>query len=258
MTTHLIEYDDVGYLGYNIGYLEKLPQHIEAFKIKLGLVPQAEYGKYGEPAMDQAVAIARQGSTLWSSSVKQIRSLHHDTKKTLAELVALLDSNPFDSRIAQLTQDLLRHDAEFKRQQAECDRIIECARQTIPGFIDFMNVRTYEYAKQKGLQVKGKSSNVPETLSSAVTDESSLDSARSAMQWHRRAYNTTILSAGNMGAYCSRLSGLLNATLREVQALKANQPARRMTVSCQSAAISAREAQRLINYTLDSILRFSI
>lgn len=258
MTTHLIEYDDVAYLGFNTGYLEKLPRYIEAFKIKLGLVPQAEYGKYREPAMDQAVAIARQGSPLWRTSATQIRVLHQDSKKTLAEMIALLNSNPFDSRIAQLTQDMLRHEADFKRQQAECDRIIECARQTIPRFMDFMNVRMYEYANRKGLLVKGKSSNIPQTLNSAVRDESSLASARSTLEWHRRAYNTTILSAGNMGAYCSRLSGLLNATLREIHALKANQPARRMTVSCQSAASSAREAQRLINHTFDNILRFSI
>ncbi|WP_268797894.1 hypothetical protein [Pseudomonas huanghezhanensis] len=258
MTTHLIEYDDVTYLGYNIGYLEQLPQHIEAFKIKLDLVPAAEHGKYMEPAMDQTVAAARQGSPLWPATAKQIRALHEDTKKTLTDMIAVLDSNPFDSRIAQLTQDMLRQEAEFKRQQAECDRIIECARQTIPRFMDFMNVRTYEYAKRKGLLVKGKSLNVPETLSSALTDESSLASARSSLEWHRRAYNTAILSAGNMGAYCSRLSGLLHATVREIQALKADQPARRMTVSCQSAASSAREAQRLINHTFDNILRFSI
>ena len=71
MTTHLIGYDDVTYLGYNISYLEKLPQHIEAFKIKLGLVPENEYGKYREPAMDQAVATALQGSPLWRTSAKQ-------------------------------------------------------------------------------------------------------------------------------------------------------------------------------------------
>lgn len=258
MTTHLIEYDDVAYLGFNIGYLEKLPQYIEAFKIKLDLVPEAEYGKYREPAMDQVVATARQGSSLWHTSAKQIRALHQDTEKTLAGMIALLDSNPFDSAIAQLTLDMLSHEAEFKRQQAECDGIIECARQTIPRFMDFMNVRTYEYAKQKGLLVNGKSSNVPETLNSALTDESSLASARSSLEWHRRAYNTVILSAGNMGAYCSRLSGLLNATVREIHTLKPNQPARRMTVSCQSAASSAREAQRLINHTFDNILRFSI
>ena len=258
MTTHLIQYDDVAYLGFNIGYLEKLPQYIEAFKIKLDLVPEAEYGKYREPAMDQAVITARQGSTLWSSSVKQIRALHQDTKKTLTDMIALLDSKPFNSRIAQLTQELLRHEAEFKRQQAECDRIIECASQTVPRFMDFMNVRTYEYAKRKGLLVKGMSRNVPETLGSVVTDEGSLTSARSTLEWHRRAYNTAILSAGNMGAYCSRLSGLLSATLREIQALKADQPARRMAVSCQSAASSAREALRLINHTFDNILRFSI
>jgi hypothetical protein len=258
MTTHLIGYDDVTYLGYNISYLEKLPQHIEAFKIKLGLVPEKEYGKYREPAMDQAVATALQGSPLWRTSAKQIRALHQDTKKTLADMIALLDSNPFDSRTAQLTQDLMRHEAAFKRQQAECDRILECARQTIPRFMDFMNVRTYEYAKRKGLLVKEKSSNVPERLSSALTDESSLASARSSLEWHRRAYNTAVLSAGNMGAYCSRLSSLLNATLQEIHALKAQQPARRMVVSCQSAASSAREAQRLINYTFDSILRFTI
>lgn len=258
MTTHLIEYDDVAYLGFNIGYLEKLPQHIEAFKIKLGLVPEAEYGKYKEPAMDQVVATARQGSPLWHSSAKQIRALHQDTQKTLTDMIALLDSNPFDSRIAQLTQDMLRHEAAFKRQQAECDRIIECATQTIPRFMDFMHVRAYEYAERKGLLVKGTSSNVPGTLNSAVTDESSLASARSSLEWHRRAYNTAILSAGNMGAYCSRLSGLLNATVLEIRTLKANQPARRMTVSCQSAASSAREAQRLIDYTFDNILRFVI
>jgi hypothetical protein len=258
MTTHLIEYNDVAYLEFNIGYLEKLPQYIEAFKIKLGLVPEAEFGKCREPAMDQAVATAGQGSSLWSASAKQIRALHQDAKKTLTDVITLLDSNPFDSRIAQLTKDMLRHEAEFKRQQAECDRIIECATQTIPRFMDFMNVSTYEYAKRKGLLAKGKPGNVPETLSSALTDESSLASARSSLEWHRRAYNTVILSAGNMGAYCSRLSGLLNATLREIHALKPNQPARRMTVACQSAASSAREAQRLINYTFNNVLRFSI
>ncbi|TDV46565.1 hypothetical protein EC919_111158 [Pseudomonas graminis] len=258
MTTHLIEYDDVAYLGFNIGYMEKLPQYIEAFKIKLDLVPEAEYGKYREPAMDQVVATARQGSSLWHSSAKQLRALHQDTKKTLTDMIALLDSNPFDSRVAQFTKDMLRHEAEFKRQQAECDWIIECTRQTIPRFMDFMNVRTYEYAERKRLLVKGKSSNLPKTLNSGVTDESSLASARSSLEWHRRAYNTAILSAGNMGAYCSRLSGLLNATLREIHALKPDQSARRLTVSCQSAASAAREAQRLINYTLDNIFRFSI
>ncbi|QKF51388.1 hypothetical protein [Pseudomonas graminis] len=258
MTTHLIEYDDVAYLGFNIGYLEKLPEYIEAFKIKLDLVPEAEYGKYMEPVMDQTVAAARKGSPFWSARAKQIRALHEDTKKTLTDMITVLDSNPFDSRIAQLTQDTLRHGAEFKRQQEECEGIIECAMQTIPRFMDFMNVRTYEYAERKGLLVKGQSSKVPQTLSSAITDESSLASARSSLEWHRRAYNTTILSAGNIGAYCSRLSGLLNATVREIQALKANQPARGMAVSCQSAASSAREAQRLIHHTFDNILRFSI
>ena len=257
MTTHLIEYDDVGYLGFNIGYLEKLPQYIEAFKIKLDLVPQSEYGKYREPAMESVVATARQGSPLWRTSATQIRSIHQDIKKTLTEVIALLNSNPFDSRIRQLTADLSRHEQAFKRQQAECDRIIECATQTIPRFMDFMNVRTYEYAKRKGLMIRGTSNHVPETLNSALKDESSLASARSSLEWHRRAYNTALLSAANMGAYCSRLAGLLNATIRGIQALKANQPPRRMMVLCHAAASSAREAQRLVDYTFAHILRFS-
>ncbi|NBB08581.1 hypothetical protein [Pseudomonas sp. SLFW] len=257
MTTHLIDSEDVAYLGFNIGYLDKLPQYIEAFKIKLDLVPQAEYGKYKEPAMDQTVATARQGAPLWRTSATQIRAIHQDTKKTLSEAISLLDSNPFDSRIRQITQDLSRHEEAFRRQQAECERIIVCAKQTIPRFMDFMNMRTYEYAKRKGLLIKGASRTLPETLNSALRDESRLASARSSLEWHRRAYNTTILSAGNMGAYCSRLSGLLNATVREVRGLKANQSPRRMKVSCQSAASSAREAQRLVDYTFAYILRFS-
>jgi hypothetical protein len=257
MTTHLIEYDDVAYLGYNIGYLEQLPQRIEAFKIKLDLVPASGYGKLKEPVLDQTVTTARQGSALWRTSATQIRSLHQDVRKTLTEVIGFMDSSSMDGRVTQVTRDLQRHAAEFKRQQTECDRIIECAKRVTPRFMDFMNVRTFEYAKRKGLLIKGSGGNGPETLSSALKDERSLVSARSTVEWNHRAFSTAVLSAGNMGAYCARLASLLDATVREVNALKVNQSPRRLKISCQSAASAAREAQRLINYTFDHILRFS-
>jgi len=256
MTTHLIEYDDMAYLGFNMGYLKKLPEYIEAFKITLGLVPEAEYGRYDEPAMDEVVTLAEQGSSLWTASATQIRSIHQDTKKSLAQITLILDSNSLDSRLPPLIKELLRHKAALERQQVECDGIIECAQQTTPRFMDFMTLRMYEHAKRKGLLVTSTSSNVPDTLVSALMDESSLASARNKLEWHRRAYNTALLSAGNMGAYCSRLSCLLTATVEDIQAIKADLSPRQLAVSCQSAASSAREALRLIDYTHDLILRF--
>ena len=258
MTTHLIEYDNVAYLGFNVGYLEQLPQRVQAFKIKLDLVPADEYGNYEEPVLNATVTAARNGSSLWRSSVTHLRTLHQDAKTTLAQVIALMDANPLDSRLPRLTLELERHAAEFKRQQHECDRIIECARNVIPRFMDFMNVRIFEYAKRKGLLVRGNQGNAPETLSSELTHEDNLASAQGVVAWNRRAFSTAILSAGNMGAYCSRLSGLLDSTVRKINELKANESPRRLEVCCRAAASPAREAQRLINYTFDQILRFSV
>ncbi|SEJ29968.1 hypothetical protein [Pseudomonas sp. NFR16] len=255
MTTHLIEYDDMAYLGFNTGYLKKLPEYIEAFKITLGLVSEADYGRYNEPAMDQVITLAEQGSSLWTASATQIRSIHQDTRQTLAEVIQVLDSHSLDGRLPQLIQALMRQKTAFERQKVACDGIIECAQQTTPRFMDFMKLRMYEHAKRKGLLVTS-SNNAPEMLISALRDESSLASARSKLEWHRRAYNTAILSAGNMGAYCSRLSCLLSATVEDIQAIEADLSPRQLAVSCQSAASSAREALRLIDYTHDLILRF--
>lgn len=256
MTTHLIESNDVTFLGYTTVYLKNLDQHIEAFKIKLGLVPPADYGTYKEPVLDQTVNLAREGSDLWITCATRIRSLHEETQETLSETIALLQHNPGDSRMRQVISRLQCHSEAFKQQQVECDRIIKCIKRVTPRFIDFMNVRIYEYAKRKGLLATATGSSVPETLNSAITNEQSLASAKGTVDWHYRVFSTVVLSAGNMGAYCSRLAGLLEATVNNINRLNANQSPRRLEVSCRSAASSAREAQRLVQYTFDHILRF--
>lgn len=256
MTTHLIGYEDVAFLGYNIGYLEKLQEHIQAFKIKLGLVPPAEYKKYNEPVLDEAVNIAQEGSSLWVKCATTIRSLHEETQETLSETIALLRSHPCDSRMREAISSLQCHSEAFRQQQVECDRIVECIKRVTPRFIDFMNVRIHEYAKRRGLLATATGSSVPETLNSAITDEQSLASARGSIDWNYRVFSEVVLSAGNMGAYCSRVAGLLEATVDNISRLSANQSPRRLEVSCRSAASPAREAQRLVQDTFDHVLRF--
>ncbi|WP_447651795.1 hypothetical protein [Pseudomonas abietaniphila] len=257
MTVHLIESDDVIYLGFHMGYLQELPRRIESFKIRLGLVPAADYGKYREPALDAVVADARSGSTVWTSTAEQLRSLHRDTDRTLSDLIELIAATPSPDALKGVTDELGRHGERFDQMRTECVRVVECAARVIPRFIDFMNTRTFEYAKRKNLLTGATSPTLPDTLNRMLTDEENLGSAIATVEWNYRSFNTVLLCAGNMGAYCSRLYSLLGTTRQQLAAIDSREPARRQQVGYQSAASSALEAQRLIKYTTDNILRYS-
>nr|WP_314583625.1 hypothetical protein [uncultured Pseudomonas sp.] len=257
MTVHLIESDDITYLGFHKRYLEELPVRIESFKIRLGLVPAADYGKYREPALDVVVADARSGSTIWSSTAEKLRALHRDTDRTLGELIKLIAASPSPDALKEVTDELRRHGERFDQMHTECDRVVECAAKVIPRFINFMNTRTFEYAKRKNLLTGATSPNLPDTLNRMLTDEENLRSATATVEWNYRSFNTVLLCAGNMGAYCLRLYSLLETTRQQLATIDSGQPASRQQVCYQSAASSALEAQRLIKYTTDNILRYS-
>jgi hypothetical protein len=128
MTVHLIESDDVTYLGFHMGYLQELPRRIESFKIRLGLVPAADYGKYREPALDAVVADARSGSTVWTSTAEQLRSLHRDTDRTLSDLIELIAATPSSDALNGVNDELGRHGERFDQMRTECVRVVECAQ----------------------------------------------------------------------------------------------------------------------------------
>ncbi|TDV59695.1 hypothetical protein [Pseudomonas sp. LP_7_YM] len=257
MTNHFIDYNDAAYLDFHMGYLRDLPRRIEAFKIKLGLVPAADYGKYLETALNSVVAQALDGSKMWGSSATRLRSLHLEARSTLTEAIEQTNAVPSAEALKRVIVTLKHHQAKFSRQRAECLRIIECA-SVIPRFIDFMNLRIVQYAARHGLlagRARGEASN---TLHRRLTPDENLVSATRTVQWNYRCYSTALLSAGNMAAYCGRLSLLLSNTVQPLAALDAMQSPRRYRLSCRLAVASAHEALRLIERTFDRILRFRL
>jgi hypothetical protein len=237
-----------------MNYLQNLTSRIEAFKTGLDLIPAAEYGKSREPALDEVVAKALAGSTLWSSTSAELRALHHTTRDTLNTLVEQVNSRP-DSLTEQLAA-LKAQSAQFKERQEECLKIVEVAIAVIPRLMDFMNTSICTYARVNNLIKGGSKAEGPDTLNRILTPDEHMTSAISKVEWNDRSLCSTMLSAANMGIYCGRVADLLEATGRQVVALDTKLSPRRLNTRAQLALSSAREALRLINHTFDNILRF--
>ncbi|SER51891.1 hypothetical protein SAMN03159444_04363 [Pseudomonas sp. NFACC02] len=254
MAIHYIEYRDAEDLGFHMTYLKNLPSRIEAFKVGLDLVPTDEYGKSREPALDEVLAKALAGSTLWGFTSAELRALHHTTRSTLNTLLEHVKARP-DSLSVELAT-LQAQCAEFKNRQQECLKIAEVAIAVIPRLMDFMNTSICTYARVNNL-IKGESkAEEPDTLNRILTPDENMTSAISKVEWNDRSLCSTMLSAANMGIYCGRLSDLLEATRCGLAALDAKQSPRSINTRAQLAVIPAREALRLINHTFDNILRF--